>query len=108
MKAAVLIAPGKFNIEERDQSPSQKKMRCCIKVEELVHLHTLETGLFSGAMRLPLCRLCPAMMLRGASKRLGFEGCRRNWFPGQRVALDFGRALRESVITAVLESRIYA
>lgn len=84
MKAAVLIAPGKFNIEERP-IPEPKENEVLIKVEAC-GICTLEQRLFSGAMRLPL-PLVPGHEASGRIEAIGSKVV-EELVPGQRVALD--------------------
>ncbi len=84
MKAAVLIAPGKFNIEERP-IPEPKENEVLIKVEAC-GICTLEQRLFSGAMRLPL-PLVPGHESSGRIEAIGSKVV-EELVPGQRVALD--------------------
>ncbi|GAB6276891.1 MAG: alcohol dehydrogenase catalytic domain-containing protein [Rectinema sp.] len=84
MKAAVLVAPGKFNIEERP-IPEPKENEVLIKVEAC-GICTLEQRLFSGAMRLPL-PLVPGHEASGRIEAIGSKVV-EELVPGQRVALD--------------------
>lgn len=84
MKAAVLIAPGKFNIEERP-IPEPKENEVLVKVEAC-GICTLEQRLFSGAMRLPL-PLVPGHEASGRIEAIGSKVV-EELVPGQRVALD--------------------
>jgi L-iditol 2-dehydrogenase len=84
MKAAVLMAPGKFSIEERP-TPVPRENEVLVKVGAC-GICTLEQRLFSGRMHLPL-PLVPGHEASGRIEAIGSKVV-EELHPGQRVALD--------------------
>lgn len=84
MKAAVLVAPGRFEIEERPR-PEPKENEVLVKLEAC-GICTLEQRLFTGAMRLPL-PLVPGHEAAGLIAAMGSKVI-EELSPGQKVALD--------------------